>query len=262
MLAYARVVRISGDSPAMAGNLALTSSMLRHCMLHQAEQLKGGRQWVEYPILQMLGEKRFPSPLACWGQRLYGGSGSNASPKWHRTDIPIQSGAIDKLPPDELSTDGIDNAVEQPAEGISPVEAHAVLSPWVISGLKAMSRFPTLASLREQAARLDADRAECDSDLPKIDANGIAEVAGHMAEGDQEQIPMMKGWISYLRAMGEAFPEYCVNIDETLEWGNSTVMTYSDGAGAEKIGFDHDWTYVPRVGSQVYNPQDTSMAPA
>ena len=117
MLAYARVVRVSGDSPAMAGNLALTSSMLRHCMLHQAEQLQGGHRWVEYPILQMLGEKRIPSPLACWGKHLYGGSGGTASQKWHRTDIPIQSGAIDKLPAAELSNDKIDNGMARICSG-------------------------------------------------------------------------------------------------------------------------------------------------
>ena len=122
-----------------------------------------------------------------------------------------------------------------------------------------MSRFPTLASLKEQASRLDADRVEYDSDLPKVDAQGLAEVAGHMAEGDQEQIPMMKGWISYLRAKGEAFFDYCVNVDETLEWGASTVVTYSDGTGTEKIGVEHDWIYVPRAGSRVYNPQDTYL---
>ena len=54
-----------------------------------------------------------------------------------------------------------------------------------------MSRFPTLASLKEQTARLGAERVEYDPDLPKVEAHGIAEVAGHMAEGGQEQIPMV-----------------------------------------------------------------------
>ena len=51
--------------------------------------------------------------------------------------------------------------------------------------------------------------------------------------------------------MGEAFPTYCVNVDETLNWGFMTMMVYADGAGEEKIGTQHRWYYVPRAGSDV-----------
>ena len=122
-----------------------------------------------------------------------------------------------------------------------------------------MSRFPTLTSLREQQARLCAARQEYDSSLADAEVHGLPEVAGHELPGNQEQLATTKGWIAYLKAMGEAFPTYCVNVDETLNWGFMTVMVYTDGAGEEKIGTQHGWNFVPRAGSDVVDPQQTYL---
>ena len=122
-----------------------------------------------------------------------------------------------------------------------------------------MSRFPTLTSLREQQARLCAARQEYSSELVDAEVHGLPEVAGHELPSNQEQPAITKGWIAYMKAMGEAFPKYCVNVDETLNWGYMTMMVYADGAGEEKIGTQHRWYYVPRAGSDVTDPQDTFL---
>ena len=262
MLAYSRVVRISGDSSAVESDLALTSSVLRHCMIYQAEALSGGHRWVDRSIWQVLGETRIPSPYACCAKHLYGGSGHNASQKWHRTDIPIESSAIDTLPPAELNDSDVnDSTSTELLKGFLQLRPTLSFLPGSFVAEKAMSRFPTLTSLREQQARLCAARQEYSSELVDAEVHGLPEVAGHELPSNQEQPAITTGWIAYmkLKAMGEAFPKYCVNVDETLNWGYMTMMVYADGAGEEKIGTQHRWYYVPRAGSDVTDPQVTFL---
>ncbi|CAE7273638.1 unnamed protein product [Symbiodinium sp. CCMP2456] len=69
----------------------------------------------------------------------------------------------------------------------------------------------------------------------------------------------LTGWPAYLRRMADAFPDYCVTIDDCLDWGAATIMAYSDSTGKTTIGPNDMWTYVPLAGSNVTNPEDTLL---
>ena len=93
--------------------------------------------------------------------------------------------------------------------------------------------------------------------LPSI---GIAEVAAHrVVENDDLYAPMLRGWNSYMRALGDAYPDYCINVNEVLGWGGATSVVYADGAGTVKIGIQHGWVYVPTINSRVLDPDGTYL---
>ena len=62
-----------------------------------------------------------------------------------------------------------------------------------------------------------------------------------------------------MRALGDAYPDYCINVNEVLGWGGATSVVYADGAGTVKIGIQHGWVYVPTIDSRVLDPDGTYL---
>ncbi|CAE7039205.1 GABBR2 [Symbiodinium sp. CCMP2592] len=259
-LAFSRVATLSGDAAGVREKMDLTMALARHCMHFQAQTFKGSRETLSNDTLRLMGTCYIPSPLASWNRNLMGYSSSTAEQRWLRTDTSIKHNDLTKLSPIELSRD-----VVNPAEaakffkGFLQLRPTLSFIPGAFLAIKALNRFPTLNSLKEQATHLENDRKEHGYDLPAVDANGIGEVAAFRNEDDDENNPMMRGWVSFMKAMAEAYPGRCVSIDDTLNWGASTQMTYEDGASQITIRPTDGWVYVPAMNSDIYDPQETFL---
>ncbi|CAE7248022.1 JNK [Symbiodinium sp. CCMP2592] len=259
-LAFSRVATLSGDAAGVREKMDLTMALARHCMHFQAQTFKGSRETLSNDTLRLMGTCYIPSPLASWNRNLMGYSSSSAEQRWLRTDTSIKHNDLTKLSPIELSRD-----VVNPAEaakffkGFLQLRPTLSFIPGAFLAIKALNRFPTLNSLKEQATHLENDRKEHGYDLPAVDANGIGEVAAFRNEDDDENNPLMRGWASFMNAMAEAYPGRCVGIDDTLNWGASTQMTYEDGASQITIRPTDGWVYVPAMNSDIYDPQETYL---
>ncbi|CAE7806513.1 JNK [Symbiodinium sp. CCMP2592] len=231
-LAFSRVATLSGDAAGVREKMDLTMALARHCMLFQAQSFKGSRDMLSNDTLQLMGTCYIPSPLASWNRNLMGYSSSTAEQRWFRTDTSIKHNDLTKLSPIELSREAVSQAeAVKFFKGFLQLRPTLSFIPGAFLALKALNRFPTLDSLKEQATHLDNDRKEHGYDLPAVDANGI----------------------------GEAYPGRCVSIDDTLNWGASTPMTYEDGAGQTTIRPTDGWVYVPAMNSDIYDPQETFL---
>ncbi|CAE7710265.1 GABBR2, partial [Symbiodinium sp. CCMP2592] len=221
-------------------------ALARHCMLFQAQSFKGSRDTLSNDTLRLMGTCYIPS--------------STAEQRWLRTDTSIKHNDLTKLSPIELSREAV-SQVEAVKffKGFLQLRSTLSFIPGAFLALKALNRFPTLDSLKEQATHLDNDRKEHGYDLPAVDANGIGEAAAFRNEDDDENTPSMRGWVSFMKAMVEAYPGRCVSIDDTLDWGASTPMTYEDGAGQTTIRPTDGWVYVPAMNSDIYDPQGTFL---
>ncbi|CAE7541323.1 JNK [Symbiodinium sp. CCMP2592] len=259
-LAFSRVATLSGDAAGVREKMDLTMALARHCMHFQAQTFKGSRETLSNDTLRLMGTCYIPSPLASWNRNLMGYSSSSAEQRWLRTDTSIKHNDLTKLSPIELSRD-----VVNPAEaarffkGFLQLRPTLSFIPGAFLAIKALNRFPTLNSLKEQASHLENDRKEHGYDLPAVDANGIGEVAAFRNEDDDENNPLMHGWASFMNTMAEAYPGRCVSIDDTLNWGASTQMTYEDGASQITIRPTDGWVYVPAMNSDIYDPQETYL---
>ncbi|CAE7242240.1 unnamed protein product [Symbiodinium sp. CCMP2592] len=256
-LAFSRVATLSGDAAGVREKMDLTMALARHCMHFQAQTFKGSRETLSNDTLRLMGTCYIPSPLASWNRNLMGYSSSSAEQRWLRTDTSIKHNDLTKLSPIELSRD-----VVNPAEaarffkGFLQLRPTLSFIPGAFLAIKALNRFPTLNSLKEQASHLENDRKEHGYDLPAVDANEIGEVAAFRNEDDDENNPLMRGWASFVNTMAEAYPGRCVSIDDTLNWGASTQMTYEDGASQITIRPTDGWVYVPAMNSDIYDPQE------
>ncbi|CAE7775567.1 unnamed protein product [Symbiodinium sp. CCMP2592] len=259
-LAFSRVATLSGDAAGVREKMDLTMALARHCMHFQAQTFKGSRETLSNDTLRLMGTCYIPSPLASWNRNLMGYSSSTAEQRWLRTDTSIKHNDLTKLSPIELSRD-----VVNPAEaakffkGFLQLRPTLSFIPGAFLAIKALNRFPTLNSPKEQATHLENDRKEHGYDLPAVDANGIGEVAAFRNEDDDENNPLMRGWVSFMKAMVEAYPGRCVSIDDTLNWRASTQMTYEDGASQITIRPTDGWVYVPAMNSDIYDPQETFL---
>ncbi|CAE7035015.1 unnamed protein product [Symbiodinium sp. CCMP2592] len=259
-LAFSRVATLSGDAAGVREKMDLTMALARHCMLFQAQSFKGSRDMLSNDTLQLMGTCYIPSPLASWNRNLMGYSSSSAEQRWLRTDTSIKHNDLTKLSPMELSREAVSQAeAVKFFKGFLQLRPTLSFIPGAFLALKALNRFPTLDSLKEQATHLDNDRKEHGYDLPAVDANGIGEAAAFRNEDDDENTPLMRGWVSFMKAMVEAYPGRCVSIDDTLNWGASTPMTYEDGAGQTTIRPTDGWVYVPAMNSDIYDPQETFL---
>ncbi|CAE7490394.1 GABBR2 [Symbiodinium sp. CCMP2592] len=166
--------------------------------------LKGTREMLSYDTLRLMGECYIP------------------------TDTSIKHNDLLNLPPLQRSRDAV-NQVEA-AKFFRGLQLRPTMTflPGSFLALKALNRFPTIDSLKEQAMHLEGDRKEHGDDLPAVDANGIGEVSAFRNEDDDENTPLMRGWVSYMKALVEAYPGRCVSIDDTLNWAASSSMTYED----------------------------------
>ncbi|CAE7213840.1 unnamed protein product, partial [Symbiodinium sp. CCMP2592] len=259
-VAFSRVATLSGDAAGVREKMDLTMALARHCMHFQAQTFKGSRETLSNDTLRLMGTCYIPSPLASWNRNLMGYSSSSAEQRWLRTDTSIKHNDLTKLSPIELSRD-----VVNPAEaarffkGFLQLRPTLSFIPGAFLAIKALNRFPTLNSLKEQASHLENDRKEHGYDLPAVDANEIGEVAAFRNEDDDENNPLMRGWASFMNTMAEAYPGRCVSIDDTLNWGASTQMTYEDGASQITIRPTDGWVYVPAMNSDIYDPQETYL---
>ncbi|CAE7345631.1 unnamed protein product [Symbiodinium sp. CCMP2592] len=259
-LAFSQVARLSGDAAGVREKMDLTIALARHCMLFQAQSFKGSRDMLSNDTLQLMGTCYIPSPLASWNRNLMGYSSSTAEQRWLRTDTSIKHNDLTRLSPMELSREVVSQAeAVKFFKGFLQLRPTLSFIPGTFLALKALNRFPTLDSLKEQATHLDNDRKEHGYDLPAVDANGIGEVAAFRNEDDDENNPLMRGWVSFMKAMVETYPGRCVSIDDTLNWGASTPMTYEDGAGQTTIRPTDGWVYVPAMNSDIYDPQETFL---
>ncbi|CAE7222918.1 GABBR2 [Symbiodinium sp. CCMP2592] len=259
-LAFSRVATLSGDAAGVREKMDLTMALARHCMLFQAQSFKGSRDMLSNDTLQLMGTCYIPSPLASWNRNLMGYSSSTAEQRWLRTDTSIKHNDLTKLSPIELSREAVSQAeAVKFFKGFLQLRPTLSFIPGAFLALKALNRFPTLDSLKEQATHLDNDRKEHGYDLPAVDANGIGEAAAFRNEDDDGNTPLMRGWVSFMKAMVEAYPGRCVSIDDTLNWGASTPMTYEDGAGQTTIRPTDGWVYVPAMNSDIYDPQETFL---
>ncbi|CAE7380708.1 unnamed protein product, partial [Symbiodinium sp. CCMP2592] len=259
-LAFSRVATLSGDAAGVREKMDLTMALARHCMHFQAQSFKGSRETLSNDTLRLMGTCYIPSPLASWNRNLMGYSSSTAEQRWLRTDTSIKHSDLTKLSPIELSRDAV-SQVEAVKffKGFLQLRPTLSFIPGAFLALKALNRFPTLDSLKEQATHLENDRKEHGYDLPAVDANGIGEVAAFRNEDDDENNPLMRGWVSFMKAMAETYPGRCVSIDDTLNWGASTPMTYEDGAAQTTIRPTDGWVYVPAMNSGIYDPQETFL---
>ncbi|CAE7624163.1 Clec16a [Symbiodinium sp. CCMP2592] len=189
-----------------------------------------------------------------------GYSSSSAEQRWLRTDTSIKHNDLAKLSPTEMSRETVN-----PAEAVKFFKGFLQLRPTLsflpgsFLAIKALNRFPTLDSLKEQAMHLENDRKEHGYDLPAVDANGIGEVAAFRNEDDDGNTPLMRGWVSFMKALADTYPGRCVSIDDTLNWGASTPMAYEDGASQITIHPTDGWVYVPAMNSDIYDPQETFL---
>ncbi|CAE7233872.1 unnamed protein product [Symbiodinium sp. CCMP2592] len=259
-LAFSRVATLSGDAAGVREKMDLTMALARHCMHFQAQSFKGSRETLSNDTLRLMGTCYIPSPLASWNRNLMGYSSSTAEQRWLRTDTSIKHNDLTKLSPIELSRDAVSqvDAVKF-FKGFLQLRPTLSFIPGSFLALKALNRFPTLDSLKEQATHLDNDRKEHGYDLPAVDANGIGEAAAFRNEDDDENTPLMRGWVSFMKAMAETYPGRCVSVDDTLNWGASAPMTYEDGAGQTTIRPTDGWVYVPAMNSDIYDPQETFL---
>ncbi|CAE6971381.1 unnamed protein product, partial [Symbiodinium sp. CCMP2592] len=259
-LAFSRVATLSGDAAGVREKMDLTMALARHCMHFQAHTFKGSRETLSNDTLRLMGTCYIPSPLASWNRNLMGFSSSSAEQRWLRTDTSIKHNDLTKLSPIELSRDAVNPAeAAKFFKGFLQLRPTLSFIPGAFLAIKALNRFPTLDSLKEQATHLENDRKEHGYDLPAVDANGIGEVAAFRNEDDDENNPLMRGWVSFMKAMAEAYPGRCVSIDDTLNWGASTQMTYEDGASQITIRPTDGWVYVPAMNSDIYDPQETFL---
>ncbi|CAE6936887.1 GIP [Symbiodinium sp. CCMP2592] len=259
-LAFSRVATLSGDAAGVREKMDLTMALARHCMHFQAQTFKGSRETLSNDTLRLMGTCYIPSPLASWNRNLMGFSSSSAEQRWLRTDTSIKHNDLTKLSPIELSRDAVNPAeAAKFFKGFLQLRPTLSFIPGAFLAIKALNRFPTLDSLKEQATHLENDRKEHGYDLPAVDANGIGEVAAFRNEDDDENNPLMRGWVSFMKAMAEAYPGRCVSIDDTLNWGASTQMTYEDGASQITVRPTDGWVYVPAMNSDIYDPQETLL---
>ncbi|CAE7488465.1 unnamed protein product [Symbiodinium sp. CCMP2592] len=255
-LAFSRVAVLSGDAAGAREKMGLVISLVRHCMHFQAQSMKGSREMLSYDTLRLMGDRYIPSPLASWNRNLIGYSSKSAEQRWLRTDTSLSHNDVAGFNASELVRDAVNQAeAVKFFKGFLQLRPTLTFLPGSFLAIKALNRFPTLASLEEQAMHLENDRREHGYDLPAVDANGIGEVAAFRDEGNDDNTPLMRGWASYMKT----YPGRCVSIHDTLNWGASTGMTYEDGAGQTVIHPTDGWTYVPAMNSDIYNPQDTVL---
>ncbi|CAE7711400.1 NITA [Symbiodinium sp. CCMP2592] len=229
-LAFSRVATLSGDAAGAREKMDLAMSLARHCMHFQAQSFKGTRETMSNDTFRLMG--------------------------------PIQASSNDltKLPPIEISRDAVNHAeAVKFFKGFLQLRPTLSFLPGSFLAIKALNRFPTLDSLKEQATHLEGERKEHGYDLPAVDASGIGEVAAFRHEIDDENAPLMNGWISFMKALVETYPGRCVSIDDTLNWSASTPMTYEDGASQVVIHPTDGWVYVPAINSDIYDPQETYL---
>ncbi|CAE7221730.1 unnamed protein product [Symbiodinium sp. CCMP2592] len=259
-LAFSRVATLSGETAGAREKMNLAMSLVRHCMHFQVQNFKGTRETLSNDTFRLMGASYIPSPLASWNRNLIGYSSSTAEQRWLRTDTSIKHNDLTKLPPIEISRDAVNQAeAAKFFKGFLQLRPTLSFLPGSFLAIKALNRFPTLDSLKEQATHLEGERKEHGYDLPAVDASGIGEVAAFRHEADDENAPLMNGWISFMKALVETYPGRCVSIDDTLNWGASTPMTYEDGASQVVIRPTDGWVYVPAINSDIYDPQETYL---